>query len=417
VALPFLPKGTDLDEDPAFLVTGTVSRQGDLLVLDLRGAWLKDGRAPDGGWQSLAVPPSPPADAVKLLLDKLPVHMAPAPKPLLPTAPPAFWDLVRATASLTTNRSLEDAVMVGHRAVKDAPDCATAHFTVAMLSYHELLEDPNPFDAAGDLVDAAFRKGLALAPDHPRGLRLYCRTKSDAGRQKEALELLRPALLRHPYSEDLLWAVDYAARSSGLLELGVAARDRMNRLHAIAGRPEPFGYTYLYSGRLDLFDRSLPESQNSLENGLSFLERGYLRLLRGEREAAHGAFQRAEQEPSAQKHVSLLAKCYRLELEGQHAEARAALGELDRQRTGLRVPDGEFTFGMAEAAAFLGEEGLAMDLAQRAFSQGFACAPWFERSPMLAGLQRLPRWRALLEHVQERQAGLREQFRPKDFGL
>lgn len=417
VGLAGIPERFGPQQEPATLVEGRALRQGDLLGFEFKWCEFHGAEPPEKLWHLISIPPSPPAQAVQQLLDQLPVRLAPLPSQLLPNSPPAFWDLLRATSSLSTNTSLEDAVMVGHRAVKEAPDCATGHFTVAVLAYHQLLEDPNPFDAAGDLVDGAFRKGLALAPDHPRGLRSYCRTKSDAGLQMQALDLLKPALQRHPYSWDLLWALDYAARSSGLLDLAGAARNRMNELKSVAGRPEPFAYCYLYKGRLDLFERSLWESRSSFENGLIFLDRGYLFLLKGQREAAYAAFQRAEQEPSAAKHVSLLAKCYRLALESRRAEAQAALAELDRQRTGMRVPDGEFTFGMAEAAAFLGEDGLAMDLAHRAFSQGFGCASWYEASPMLHGLQGLPRWKALLQHVRERQARLESQFRPKDFGL
>ncbi|HJW08782.1 MAG TPA: hypothetical protein VJ483_04060 [Holophagaceae bacterium] len=417
VSMPEPPLRFPPSRGPAFLIRGTASRQGDLLGLEYRWCRL-EGTSPEGAaWTPISVPPSPPAQAVQQLLGQLPVRLAPSGATLLPNSPPAFWDLLRATGSLFTNTSVEDAVMVGHRAMKDAPDCATAHFTVAILSYHQMLEDPTPFDTASDLVDAAFRKGLDLAPNHPRGLMQYCRTKSDAGRQKEALELLKPAFKRHPSSIDLLWALDYAARTSGLLDLAVASRRRMNEVHDLTGRAQPLAYAYLYAGRLDLFEQSLWESRSSMENALIFLERGYLFLIKGDRAAAHAAFQRAEHEAAAQKHVSLLAKCFRLQLEDRSAEARASLAELDRQRTGMRVPDGEFTFSMAEAAAFQGEEGLAMDLAHRAFSQGFACAAWYEHSPLLRSLQALPRWKALLQHVRERQARLEAQFAAKDFGL
>ena len=129
------------------------------------------------------------------------------------------------------------------------------------------------------------------------------------------------------------------------------------------------------------------------------------------------AFRRAERDPSAQKHVAQLAKAFRLQLEGHHPEALAALSELDRQRTGLRVPDGEFTFSMAEAAAYLGDQGQAMDLAHRSFSQGFGCTQWYERSPLLSSLQGLPRWKALLQHLHERQALMEARYSARDFGL
>ncbi len=73
--------------------------------------------------------------------------------------------------------------------------------------------------------------------------------------------------------------------------------------------------------------------------------------------------------------------------------------------------------GEAEAAGYLGEEGRAMDLAQRAFSQGFTCSAWYRASPFLGKVQPLPRWRAILQHVDERRARLAYGRSPGDFGL
>ncbi|HJU84781.1 MAG TPA: hypothetical protein VJ600_11260 [Holophagaceae bacterium] len=411
--LPAPPSGATV-----LVLSGRAARQGDLLALDLKWCEARAGSPADWTWTPIAVPPLPPSQALQAALDQFPAPLSKLPPgTLLPASPPAFWDLLRASASLLSNTDLEDAVMMGHRALKEAPGCASLHFTVASLAYRQMLEDPNPFDTAGDLVDGAFRKGLSLTPDHPRGLKVYCRVKSDEGRQREALDLLKPALKRHPFSSDLLWAVDYAARTSGLLDLALAARERLELIQAPTGLPPSFGYTNLYAGRRDTFERSLWEYPGASFNGLMLLDRGYVLLLDGQKERAHASFLEAEREPTTQKHVALLAKAYRLHLEGQRAEALAALAELDRQRTGLRVPDGEFTFGMAEAAAYFGDTGLAMDLAHRAFSQGFACATWFERSPMLKPLQGLPRWKALLQHVRERQALLQSKYPPADFGL
>ena len=48
--------------------------------------------------------------------------------------------------------------------------------------------------------------------------------------------------------------------------------------------------------------------------------------------------------------------------------------------------------------------------ADRAFARGFGCTVWYERSPMLEPLRSLPKWKALMQHLQERQALMEERF-------
>jgi hypothetical protein len=153
-----------------------------------------------------------------------------------------------------------------------------------------------------------------------------------------------------------------------------------------------------------------------MPDGFTAFNLGYAALLRGRREEAARRFQEAENDAATEGHFRALAKIFRFQIEGRTADARQALDVLDRSRMGLQVPDGEFTFTMAEAAAFLGEEGLAMDLAQRAFSQGFICAAWYRGSPFMAGLQGLPRWHSILQHVDERQARVAALHQTGDFG-
>ena len=78
----------------------------------------------------------------------------------------------------------------------------------------------------------------------------------------------------------------------------------------------------------------------------------------------------------------------------------------------MRVPDGEFTLRMAEGYALAGDLDSAMELASRAFGQGFGATLWFERSPLLEPLKGSPRWRTLIQHVRERQGLLEDRFPP-----
>jgi tetratricopeptide (TPR) repeat protein len=288
---------------------------------------------------------------------------------------------------------------------------------MAHLDTIRILQDPQPLDGHVDLALAAADRALALLPGYPRALRFASRLLSDQGRQDEALNRLREGLRLHPRSLNLLLALDYTARTAGLLDIALAARERMAALWAGAPVAPPTGFTYLYAGRVDAFETSLQTRPGVTPDGFTAFNLGYAALIRGNREEAARRFQVAEQDATAEGHFRALAKVFRFQIEGRTADARQALDVLDRSRMGLQVPDGEFTFTMAEAAAFLAEEGLAMDLAQRAFSQGFVCAAWYRESPFMAALQPLPRWQSILQHVDERQSRLAALHRPKDFGL
>jgi hypothetical protein len=143
---------------------------------------------------------------------------------------------------------------------------------------------------------------------------------------------------------------------------------------------------------------------------------GYLRLLQGRKEDARAIFLDLEGHPEAFPKYVRLAKVFRLALDHQIDQARRELLPLDEGSTGLAVPDGEFTFSLAEAWAFLGDEGAAVEAASRAFGQGFACTRWYEQSPLLHSLQGLPRWRALLQTLRQRQQRLEPLFPAEAFG-
>jgi hypothetical protein len=139
--------------------------------------------------------------------------------------------------------------------------------------------------------------------------------------------------------------------------------------------------------------------------------------VHGRRSQALAHFRAAEAVPEGWYGFEDLSAVYALHLEARGDEALARLRTLDQTRVGLSIPDGEITFKLAEAYAVLGETDAALDLAQRAYNQGFGCAAWYERSPLLAPVRSLPRYQALLQHLRERQAVLESRFAPSRFGL
>jgi tetratricopeptide (TPR) repeat protein len=406
---PYQPEGGLL------LLRTRVARRSADLCLTLEWAELGPGR--DGAWHVATPPPGAPDATIEAALDALPLEPKPADPALLPHDPGRFWELLKADGAVYSNVDLDGALALTHRLAAEEPGCAAIQASMAHLDTLRILQDPQPLDGHVDLALAAADRALALLPGYPRALRFASRLLSDQGRQDEALNRLQEGLRLHHRSLNLLLALDYAARTAGLLDIALGARERMAALWTGASVAPPMGFTYLYAGRPDAFEASLQTRPGLRPDGFTTFNLGYADLIRGRREDAARHFQEVEGDAATEGHFRALAKVFRFQIEGRTADARQALDVLDRSRMGLQVPDGEFTFTMAEAAAFLGEEGLAMDLAQRAFSQGFVCAAWYRASPFMAALQPLPRWQSILQHVDERQGRLAALHRPRDFGL
>lgn len=406
---PYQPEGDLL------LLRPRVAREGLNLRLTLEWAQLGPGR--DGAWHSASPEAQAPQAAIRAALSALPLEWGPADPALLPQDPARFWDLLKADGASFSNADLDGALALAQRLASEEPRCAAIQASVAHLDTLRVLQDPHPLDGHVDLALAAADKALALLPGYPRALRFASRLLADQGRQDEALNRLEEGLRLHPRSLNLLFALDYSARTAGLLDIALGARDRMAQLWAGASAVPPAGFAYLYAGRLSDYMASFRTLPGAAPDGFNAFNLGYGSLIQGKRDEAAAQFQAAEQDPATEAHFRALAKVFRFQIQGKTAEARQALDILDRSRMGLQVPDGEFTFTMAEAAAFLDEPGLAMDLAQRAFSQGFVCATWYRASPFMAALQPLPRWHSILQHVDERRARVAVLYQPADFGL
>ncbi|MBS1766541.1 MAG: hypothetical protein JST05_03940 [Acidobacteria bacterium] len=409
LAQPFLPDG------PLIVVRPLARREGDRLALSLE--WAEMGPGLQGGWHRGDAGAMAPSQAIESALRNLPLQLSPPDPALLPRGPDVFWALLEADSAVFRNQDLDGALdRVQSIALKE-PNCAYLHETLAHIDMIRTLQDAHRLDGHVEFALAAVNRALTLSPGYPRALRNATRLLSDQGQQAEAMTRLQAGLQRHPRSLNLLFALDYAARTAGLMDIALAARARIATLWAGAPDPPPTGFSYLYGGQMDAFEASFRPFPGETVNGFTAFYLGYADLLRNRPADAEPHFQAVEQNLATEDHYRRLAKVFRFAIEGKRDDARTALDLLDRDRVGLQVPDGEFTFTMAEAAGYLEEEGRAMDLAQRAFSQGFTCSDWYRASPFLAKVQSLPRWRAILQHVDARRARVAGSLKPKDFGL
>lgn len=296
------------------------------------------------------------------------------------------------------------------------PECATAVLASAESTYRRLLTQAPANLEAQAVAAQGFETVLALLPGFPRGSAEAGRFFTDTGNQRRAMEVLFGALAQHPRSTRMRNSLAYAARTTGLLQGARATLHLRDQLEGGSGPRDRFPETtYLYLGDWARFDANLGPGPSEKPDPMGDFYRGYLRLLQGRREEALANFEAARRPQPSDPQFQTLAAAYALCMEGRRAESLLTLRNLARTRADLRVPDGEFTFKIAEAFGFAGAPDEAMDMAQEAFSEGFGCTPWFERTPLLASLHDLPRWRALVEHLRDRQRLLESRFPAQAF--
>lgn len=388
-------------------------RRGDSLALSFRYVWghrLRPGTPP--AWEGHEAALLPPDQALGDFLRRFPEPVSARGSSLAPRAPAHFWALNLAGAWRLRNERLEEAEALVADIVRAEPACAGAWILAGNLRYRRLLNHPAAFQEEQAEAEGLLQRGLALAPGHPRGTFLLSLLLTDRGNQRESLDLLLQSRRRQPYNPSLLTGIAYAARGAGLLPLAQRAMDLRDGLAFADYQPQALDITCLYMGDLKRFETSLQEQPGHLRStsGVLPFYRGYLALVRGDRGAAHAEFRSVAALAHGYPNILRLSEIYRLVLEGRKDEAWGKLREYDQERIGMREPDGEFTLRLAEAYALMGDRASAMDMANRAFARGFGCVEWYERSPMLEPLRGLPRWKALMQHLRERQQLMEERF-------
>jgi hypothetical protein len=363
-------------------------------------------------WVRQEAPFQKPAEAFATFLQRFPEPIPLRDRGLLPRSPKRFWDLVRAGAWRLTNEHLEEAANLAEEVTRMEPDSVSAWILLGNLRYRSLLNNSAAIRREQLDVEALLQRGLALAPGHPRGTFLLSLLMADGGNQADCLALLLQARRSQPHNPTLLTGIAYAARGAGLLKLASRAMDLRDKLAFTQLQPQAVDITCLYTGDIARFEASLQERPGHLRSTTGVLPfyRGYLALAQGDRPRARREFQAMALLDRSYPNLLRVSQIYLLILEGKTEEALRGLRVYDQERTGLREPDGEFTLRMAEAYAMLGDRASAMDMAGRAFARGFGCTEWYERSPMLEPLRGLPKWKALLQHLRERQSLMEERF-------
>ena len=395
------------------LVQPEPRRRRDKLELSYRFVWGKHlSKSSPPPWIFRQAEALPPAQSFAVFLRTFPEAVKNASGGLVPKRAPVFWDLVRAAAWRLQNQHLDEAMVLAEQATRSEPDCASTWILLGNLRYRWMLNSASALRQEQTDAEASLQRGLALAPNHPRGTFLLSLLRSDIGNQREALDLLLRARRKQPHNPTLLTGIAYAARGAGLLPMARRAMDLRDSLAFAQVQSQAVDITCLYTGETQRFEASLQEQPGHLRStsGVLPFYRGYLALVRGDRALAHKEFRTAAGLTNGYPNILRLSEIYDLILQGQKDEAWRKLREYDQERIGMREHDGEFTIRLAEAYALLGDRASAMEMASRAFARGFGCTAWYERSPMLEPLRSLPKWKALMQHLKERQALMEDRF-------
>jgi tetratricopeptide (TPR) repeat protein len=395
------------------LIQAEPRRRGDDLDLSYRFVWgsrIAKGSSPP--WVSHKAEALPPIKAFDAFLKTFPEPVNGSAGLLVPKTASVFWDLMRSGAWRLQNQHLEEAMALAEQATRREPNCASTWILLGNLRYRWMLNSPAAFRQEQADTEAFLQRGLTLAPFHPRGTFLLSLLKSDNGNQREALDLLLEARQKQPHNPTLLTGIAYAARGAGLLPMARRAMDLRDSLAFAQLQSQAVDITFLYTGEIPRFEASLQEQPGHLRStsGVLPFYRGYLALIRGDRALAHKEFRAATDLANGYPNILRLSRIFDLILDGRKDEAWKKLREYDQERIGMREPDGEFTLRLAEAYALMGDRASAMEMASRAFARGFGCTAWYERSPMLEPLRGLPKWKALLQHLRERQTLMEDRF-------
>ena len=303
----------------------------------------------------------------------------------VPATPAAYEFFLRANRISLVGREFTVARDLYRRSLEADPHFAPAWARLGRCyrvlgKFFSVGREDNYREAAKSLSRA-----LELHPGLPSAQYFTAQLELDGGRIEAALDRLLPMVERNPNDADGHAGLVTALRYAGLLELSIAAHERVRRLD-----PEMMtSVHYTYMSR-DEVERALEQPVDALGS-----VHGWLLARIGRRDAAI----RVLRESEARERGNLaghIASLIRFAIEGDTDAVREAVLELED------FPDPEGRLIHATACAHAGVTDHAVTLVEQAVDMGYANLGFVRDHPWFAGLAEVPRYRDAVARAGER---------------
>jgi len=257
-----------------------------------------------------------------------------------------------------------------------------------------------------ELAEEAYRRGLAIEPDHPAGHYALGRIALVRGRKREAYRLFTAAFPAMPNHQGLIHYLAYLYRLSNLWDLFFEAEQAAMAIDPTS--PWPI-----------LMIRRMHAAHGHIEEARLWMERIQGRFSEiavvgpalaaqmreeGRPEEALALLEREEEHfPNTGARMEKIACLLAL---GRVEEARPLIDALDPGAG----EDMDYALRQAGFHARLGQSDRAFRFLERAIELGNDSLDLYETTEALASLRNDPRWTALIEPMRRRVADYRKEF-------
>lgn len=244
----------------------------------------------------------------------------------------------------------------------------------------------------------AYEKALALMPASIEARILTGNLYTDTGRVERAVPLLREALKTNPNHAEAHWELGYAYRFGGMLKESAAECERARALDPGVKLSSSALNTYLYLGRYQDFQRSLP---TGAESALMQFYRGFAEYYLNHRDQAAKNFDAAfEQHPTLFQ--ARVGKSLSFGIHKEPARGLEILRETESRIAERGVRDPEATYKVAQAYAVLGDVPSALRVLRNSIEGGFFPYPYFASDPLLDSLRQQGEFDKLMTIARDR---------------
>jgi serine/threonine-protein kinase len=298
---------------------------------------------------------------------------------------------------------VEEAIRHFRRAIELDPDFALAHCALGSAHSNRVIKcmgDSEDYEQA----ERAFQKGLALDPKNFEARMHMVFIYLARGEKQKARAEVERLRRECPNDTGVQFVASYLYRLDGDYERSMRALERMQRLNPAERVVVSYNRArvLMYEGRYDDALRELDRGAE-MEPDHPFIRafRGVVLYHKGDVRTAAAILREVVDEHQEITGLrAQLAQC--LSLLGQHEEAREILAD-DRLKE-VALADHDVPYWLATAYVLEGMDDEAFEWLERAVDLGNENLPWFERNPAWERLREDPRFRAIIQRIEQSRA-------------